>query len=349
MLTLPGEAGGQPEDPDGQNITLEETTMKTGILTAAIALTGMVGGIAPAAAAWPERPITIVVPFPAGGGTDTYARPLAQQLTTQLGQAVVVDNKGGAGGTVGASVAAKAQPDGYTFFMGGAHHAVAPALYKNLTYDIKKSFVPVALLAEPPQVIVINEKKLPVKTLKELVDYAKANPGKINYGSAGKGSTHHLAGELFLIQSKVEMVDVPFQGAGPMLTALIGGQVDMAYDGLGSSAGHIRAGSIKPLAVAAKTRSPTLPDVPTAAEAGYPDYVVSTWYAMWAPAGTPPAVVEKMSAEIVKALNSDKVKEIWKSNGSETPNMTGAAFGSFVDSEIQRWGKVVSDSGVKLD
>ncbi|MGH8818344.1 MAG: Bug family tripartite tricarboxylate transporter substrate binding protein, partial [Achromobacter pestifer] len=174
-----------------------------------------------AAAQWPERPITLIVPFPAGGGTDTFARPLAQQLTMQLGQTVVIDNKGGAGGTVGAGVAAKARPDGYTFFMGGAHHALAPSLYKSLNYNIQKDFVPVALVAQPPQVVVINASKLPVKTLQEFIDYAKKHPGEINYGTAGKGSTHHLAGELFAMQTGIKLVDVPYQGAGPMLSALI--------------------------------------------------------------------------------------------------------------------------------
>src|SRR5690606_30862603 len=164
---------------------------------------------------------------------------------------------------------------------------VAPSLYKNLSYDIQKDFVPVALLAQPPQVVVVNSSKLPVNSLQELIAYAKKRPGEINFGTAGKGSTHHLAGELFSMQTGIKLVDVPYQGAGPMLSALIGGQVDLAFDGLGSSAGHIRAGSIKPLAVAATERSPSLPDVPTAAEAGVPNYVVSTWYALWAPAGTP--------------------------------------------------------------
>lgn len=303
---------------------------------------------APAAAEWPERPITIVVPFPAGGGTDTFARPLAQQLGSQLGQSVVIDNKGGAGGTVGAAFAAKAQPDGYTFFMGGAHHALAPSLYKSLKYDIQKDFVPVALLAQPPQVIVVNP-KLPVKDLKSLIEYAKARPGQINFGTAGKGSTHHLAGELFAMQTGIKLVDVPYQGAGPMLSALIGNQVDMAFDGLGSSATHIRGGSIKPLAVASPQRSPSFPDVPTAAEAGVPNYEVSTWYALWAPAGTPKEAVDKMTAHVTKALQSAKIKEIWASNGSAIPDMAGPAFGTFVNSEVARWAKVVKDSGVTLE
>jgi tripartite-type tricarboxylate transporter receptor subunit TctC len=323
--------------------------MKVRKIATAVFAVAALGFGGSAAAQWPERAITLIVPFPAGGGTDTFARPLAQQLTMQLGQTVVIDNKGGAGGTVGAGVAAKARPDGYTFFMGGAHHALAPSLYKSLNYNIQKDFVPVALVAQPPQVVVINPGKLPVKTLQEFIDYAKKHPGEINYGTAGKGSTHHLAGELFAMQTGIKLVDVPYQGAGPMLSALIGGQVDLAFDGLGSSSGHIRAGAIKPLAVAATERSASLPDVPTAAEAGVPNYVVSTWYAIWAPAGTPKEAVDKMASEITKALNTPKLKETWAGNGSAVPNMTGPAFGKFVDSEVDRWAKVVKDSGVTLD
>ena len=316
------------------------------VLSVTAALTALVVA-GPAQAAWPERAITIVVPFPAGGGTDTFARPLAQQLGQQLGQSVVVDNRGGAGGTLGAGVAARAAPDGYTFFMGGAHHAVAPAIYKKLSYDIQKDFTPVAMLAQPPQIIVANPNNLPVTNLKEFLDKAKANPGGINFGSAGMGSTHHLAGELFSLKTGIELTHVPYQGAGPMLSGLITGQVDVAFDGLGSSASHIRAGSIRPLAVASAQRSPSFPDVPTVAEAGVPDYEVSTWYAMWAPAGTPPDIVEKMADEILKALNSPKIKELWASNGSAIPNLTVGKFGEFVDSEIDRWAGVVKEAGVE--
>lgn len=298
-------------------------------------------------AAWPERPITLIVPFPAGGGTDTFARPLAQQLGQQLGQSVVVDNRGGAGGTLGAGVAARAAPDGYTFFMGGAHHVLAPSIYKQLSYDIQKDFTPIAMLAQPPQVIVVNSKNLPINTLSELIEKAKAEPVGINFGSAGIGSTHHLAGELFALKTGIEFTHVPYQGAGPMLSGLITGQVDLAFDGLGSSATHIRAGSIRPLAVAAAERSPTFPEVPTAAEAGLPDYQVSTWYAMWAPTGTPPDIVQKMTEEIGKALDTTKLQELWASNGSATPKLTGTRFGKFVDSEIKRWAGVAKEAGVE--
>lgn len=323
--------------------------MKTILATAAIAVGAAISVPAMAQSSdWPTRPVTLIVPFPAGGGTDTFARPLAQQLGEQLGKSVVVDNRGGAGGTLGAGVAAKATPDGYTFFMGGAHHAIAPSIYPALNYDIQKDFVPVALLAQPPQVIVINKDRLPVKTLQEFIAYAKANPGKVNYGSAGRGTTHHLAGELFALRTGVELMDIPYQGAGPMLSALLGGQVDMAFDGLGSSAGHIRAGGIVPLAVASAQRSPMLPDVPTVEEAGVKDYVVSTWYALWAPAGTPPQVVQRMADEVKKALNTPRITDVWAKNGSTIPNLYGKAFGDFVDDEIKRWAEVVKTANVTL-
>ncbi|HUH60412.1 MAG TPA: tripartite tricarboxylate transporter substrate binding protein [Candidimonas sp.] len=321
--------------------------MKKTIITCAVVGISMLAMAPPAMAAWPDRPITVIVPFPAGGGTDTFARPLAQQLGEQLGKSVVVDNRGGAGGTLGAGVAARAVPDGYTFFMGGAHHAVAPSIYKKLTYDIQKDFVPVALLAQPPQVIVVNPKKLPVKNIKEFLEAARKTPGLVNFGSAGVGSTHHLAGELFALKTGLKLTHVPYQGAGPMLTGLITGQVDVAFDGLGSSASHIRAGTIRPLAVAAAARSPSMPEVPTVAEAGVAGYEVSTWYAMWAPAGTPPDIVDKMATEITRALEAQKIKALWASNGTAIPKLTGADFGKFVDSEIVRWAEVVKEAGVQ--
>lgn len=298
---------------------------------------------------WPTKAVTIVVPFPAGGGTDAFARPLSAQLTKQLGKQIVIDNRGGAGGTVGASVASKAAPDGYTFFMGAAHHAIAPSMYKNLDYDIEKSFVPLLLVASPPQVIVVNPQKVEAKDLKSLVDFAKKNPGKLNYGSAGNGSSHHLAGELFKDQTKTFITHIPYRGAGPALTDLIAGQIDLMFDGLGSSAQHIKSGKIRALAVASAKRAPGFPDVPTAAEAGFKGYEVSTWYGLFAPKGTPKDIVDKVTAEVQKALNSPELKGIWMNNGSETPNLQGDAFAKFVSSDIKRWAAVVKTSGAKLD
>jgi tripartite-type tricarboxylate transporter receptor subunit TctC len=297
---------------------------------------------------WPSKPINMIVPFPAGGGTDAFARPLSAVLTKQLGKQIVIDNRGGAGGTLGASIAAKAAPDGYNFFMGAAHHAIAPSVYPKLDYDIEKSFIPIMLIAAPPQVIVVTP-KLPVNDLKGLVSYMKVNPGKLNYASAGNGSSHHLAGELFKMQTKTFITHIPYRGAGPALSDLMAGQVDIMFDGLGSSAQHIKSGKIKALAVASEKRVPAFPNLPTATEAGVPGYVVSTWYGLWAPKDTPKEIVDKMTAEVTKAINSPELKEIWMNNGSETPNLTGDNFGKFVSEDIKRWAAVVKASGAKLD
>lgn len=321
------------------------------------AIAGLVAGTgaslyAPAAQAadpWPNKPVTVIVPFPAGGGTDAFARPLTAQLSKQLGKQFVIDNRGGAGGTVGASLAAKAAPDGYTVFIGGAHHAIAPSFYKKLDYDIEKDFVPITVIAQPPQVIVVNPSKVQANTLKDLIAYAKAHPGQLNYASAGNGSAHHLAGELFKLQTQTDLAHVPYKGAGPALSDLIAGQVDLMFDGLGSSAQHIRAGRIKALAVASKTRSAAFPNVPTAAEAGVPNYEVSTWYALWAPKGTPKEIVDKLYAETAKALNSPEMKAIWLQNGSDIPQFTQEQFAQFQRAEIKRWAEVVQRSGAKID
>src|SRR6188472_2119554 len=206
------------------------------------------------AQAWPNKPITFVVPFAAGGGTDAFARPLAAQLDQQLGVRVLIENRAGAGGTVGASLAARAAPDGYTFFIGAAHHTIAPALYPKLDYDLEKDLVPIALIAQPPQVVVVNPNRVQAKTLAELIAFAKANPGKLNYASAGAGTTHHLAGELFKLQTKTDILHVPYRGAGPAMQDLVAGHVDMMFDGLGTSANQIAGGQLRGLALAAEKR-----------------------------------------------------------------------------------------------
>ncbi len=301
-----------------------------------------------AQSAWPAKPITIVVPFPAGGGTDTFARPLSAHLSKMTGQQVIIDNRGGAGGTLGASIAAKAAPDGYTFFMGAVHHAIAPSLYPKLDYDIEKSFVPVALVSSVPQVIVVNPQRVAANDLKGFIDAAKKADGKMNFGSAGNGSSHHLAGELFNAAAGVKIQHVPYKGAGPALVDLVGGQIDVMFDGMGSSAGHIKGGRIKAIAVAAESRAPGFPNVPTAKESGL-NYSVSTWYGLWAPRGTPIDVIQKFQAELRKAFASDEIKTTWNGIGAETPNLYGDAFGSFVNAEIKRWAEVVKSSGAKLD
>ena len=299
--------------------------------------------------AWPSKPVTIVVPFPAGGGTDAFARPLFALMTKNLGRQFVIDNKGGAGGTVGAGVAAKAAPDGYTFFMGAVHHAIAPAMYPKLDYNLETDFIPIGLIGAVPQVIVVNPQRVPVNDLQGLLAYVRKNPGKLNYASAGNGTSHHLAGELFKLQTQTFITHTPYRGAGPALQDLIAGQVDILFDGLASSATHIRNGRIKALAVASPKRAPGFPEIPTTAEAGVPSYVVSTWYGLWAPKGTPKEIVDRMRAELGKALTSDELKAAWNGLGAETPDMMGESFGKFVSSEIKRWAEVVKSSGAKLE
>ncbi len=320
----------------------------------------LAGGLACAAAAalaggpafadgWPTKPVTVILPFPAGGGTDAFARPLFAAITKNVGQQFLIDNRGGAGGTLGASLAAKATPDGYTFFMGGAHHAIAPSMYPKLDYDIEKDFVPVGLVSNVPQVIVVHPGRIAARDLPSLLAYIRQNPGKVNYASAGNGSTHHLAGELFKLQTKTFITHIPYRGAGPALQDLIAGQVDMAFDGLGSSAAHIRNGRIVPIAVATDKPAPGFPEIPLATRNGAPDYKVATWYGIWAPKGTPKEAVERMQAEMRKAMESPELKGTWTGLGTETPNLYGDAYGRFVSSEIKRWAEVVKASGAKLD
>ena len=298
---------------------------------------------------WPSKPVNLVVPFPAGGGTDAFARPLAAQFARLTGKQLVIDNRGGAGGTLGAGIAARAPADGYTLFMGAVHHAIAPAMYPKLDYDIEKDFVPLALLANVPQVLVVNPRKLPMADFKSFLDHVRKNPGKLNYGSAGGGTSHHLAGELFKQQTSTFITHIPYRGAGPALQGLIAGDVEMMFDGLGSSAAHIKGGRIKALMMAGKQRNPAFPDVPCAAELGLPDYTVTTWYGLWTPKGTPPDVQARIVDEVRKAGLTDDAKAVWASQGAEFGTLTPAQFGSFVSAEIKRWDGVVKTSGAKLD
>ena len=305
--------------------------------------------LAHAQAAWPAKPVTIVVPFPPGGGTDAFARPLFAAMTKNTGRQFVIDNKGGAGGTLGAGVAARGAADGHNFFMGAVHHAIAPAMYPKLDYNIESDFIPVGLVSSVPQVIVVNPQRVQAKTLPEFLEFVRKNPGRLNYGSAGNGTSHHLAGELFKMQTKTFITHIPYRGAGPALQDLVAGQVDMMFDGLGSSAAHIKGGRIRGIAVASDKRAPGFPDLPTSAEGGVPTYKVATWYGIWAPKGTPRELITAMQGEMRKALNSDELKATWTGLGTETPNLWGDDFGKFVTSEIKRWAEVVKGSGAKLD
>ena len=254
---------------------------------------------------WPTKPVSLVVPFPAGGGTDTFARPLSAQFSKLTGKTMVIDNRGGAGGNLGAGVAAKAVPDGYTLFMGAVHHSIAPSMYPKLDYDLERDFIPLAIVASVPHVLVVNPKNMP-GDYKAFMEQVKTKPGRFNYGSAGGGTSHHLAGELFKLQTKTFITHIPYRGAGPALQDLIAGNVDMMFDGLGSSAQHIKGGRIKALMVSGSKRSPAFPDVPCAAELGFTDYNVTTWYGLWAPKGTPADVQARVIEEVRKAAATDK-------------------------------------------
>ncbi len=317
-----------------------------------VAAAAGVGGATPflqAQSSWPVKPVNMIVPFPAGGGTDAFARPLSAQFSKLTGRQLIIENKGGAGGTLGAGIAARAQPDGYTFFMGAVHHAIAPAMYPKLDYDIEKDLVPLALLANVPQVLVVNPKNVATPDFKSFLEMLRKNPGKLNYGSAGTGTSHHLAGELFKQQTSSFITHIPYTGAGPALRDLVAGQVDMMFDGLGSSATHIKSGRVKALMVSGTKRNQAFPDVPCAAEVGLPDYTVTTWYGLWAPKGTPAEAQNRMVEEVHRAGMTEELKTIWASNGAEFPNLTPAQFGAFVSAEVKRWGAVVKASGAKLD
>jgi tripartite-type tricarboxylate transporter receptor subunit TctC len=299
---------------------------------------------------WPVKPVTFLNPFPPGGGTDVFARPIAAKLSQQLGQQVLVENQGGAGGTVGAANVAKRAPDGYNWFFGAVHHTIAESLYKTLPYHLEQNFEPITVAAFVPNVVVVHPKHLDkFKTFPEFIAYVKKNPGKLNYGSAGSGTTHHVAAELFKIMTKTFIVHIPYRGAGPLMPDLLAGQVDLAFDGLGTSAPQIRGGKLIPLAVTTTTRNATLPNVPTVAESGVPGYEVRTWYALWAIKGTPKDIQERMYKEVVAAMNTPDLKKIWAEQGADIGGMPPAEFGKLIRVEIDKWAKVVKESGAQVD
>lgn len=302
-----------------------------------------------AQAPYPSKLITIIVPFSAGGTTDILARIVAQGLTTELGQSVVVDNRPGAGGNIGGVLAAKAPADGYTLFMGTVGtHAINASLYKKMGFDPVKDFAPLTRVANVPNLLVANPNQ-PFKTVKELIAYAKANPGKVNFGSSGSGSSIHLSGELFNSMAKVEMVHVPYKGSAPAVTDLLGNQIGIMFDNMPSAIQHVRSGKLVPLAVTTAKRSPELPNVPTIAEAGVPGYEATSWFGMLAPAATPAPIVAKLNAALVKVLAQPDVKKKINDQGAEAYSETPAEFAAFIQKESVKWGKVVRESGAQAD
>jgi tripartite-type tricarboxylate transporter receptor subunit TctC len=297
----------------------------------------------------PNKPITFINPFPPGGAVDAFGRPLAKQLSTQLNDSIVVDNRGGAGGTLGAGVAAKMAPDGYTWLLGAVHHSIAPSMYPNLPYDITKDFEPIAIIGSVPHVVVVNPSKFPKNDLKSIIEEIRKHPGKYNYASTGNGTSQHLAGELFKMQNKLFITHIPYRGTGPALQDLVAGQVDMMFDTLAGAAPFIKSGQLIAVAVASNQRNPAFPNVPTAQELGINNFVVSSWYAMWAIKGTPKEIVDKMSTEVQGALASPEIKERWAGMGATVPKMSRPELANYINQEIVRWSEVVKKSGAKLD
>jgi tripartite-type tricarboxylate transporter receptor subunit TctC len=315
-----------------------------------LAVLALVAGSVAHAQSWPNKPMVFLNPFPAGGGTDTFARPIAAKLSQQLGQQALIENQGGAGGTVGAANAAKRAPDGYNWFFGAVHHTIAESLYTKLPYSLEKDFEPVTVAAFVPNVVVVHPKHADkFKSLQDLINYARKNPGQLNYGSAGSGTTHHLSVELFKTMTKTFIVHIPYRGAGPLMVDLLAGQVDLAFDGMGTSSNQVKAGRLIPLAVTSNRRNPVLPNVPTVQEAGVPGYEVRTWYGVWAIRGTAPEVKERMYREIVKAMNEPDLKKIWAEQGADAGGMPPAEMEKLVKTEIAKWAKVVKDAGAKVD
>ncbi len=297
---------------------------------------------------YPVKPVRLIVPFPPGGGTDTLARILGQKLADVLGQQVVIDNRPGAGTNIGAEIAAKAPPDGYTVLMGNIAHAINVTLYSKLSYDLVRDFSPVTLLASTPNILVVHP-SLPVKSVKELVALAKARPGQLDYASSGGGSSAHLAAELFINMAGVKMTHVPYKGGGPAVIALLGGQCSVGFATTPSVINHIKSGKLRGLAVTTAQRSPSTPELPTISEAGVAGYEAGTWYGLLVPTGTSGEIVARLHAEAVKLLNLPEVKERLAATGFEPIGNTPEQFAAYIRSEIEKWAKVVKASGARVD
>ena len=311
---------------------------------------GLIAGPASAAgdAGYPAHPVKLVVPFPPGGPTDLVSRVIARKMSDELGQQVVVDNRPGANGNIAAEMVAKAPADGYTVLYNTSSIALSPALYKKLSYDVRRDFTPVAMTAMVPLVLEVNA-QVPANNLAEFIQYLKANPGKLTYGSAGNGNVTHLAAFLFLQANGLSAVHAPYKGSAPALTDLAGGQVQFMTDTINSSLPFIRDKRMKALAVTSNTRSSQLPDVPTVAETVMPGFEVGAWQGMLVPARTPPEIVRRLNAATLSALGAPDVRASLAAQGAEPRGNSPEAYGKYLGQEIDRWHKVVKDSGVTLD
>ncbi len=314
---------------------------------AAVLMTLLAPVLSSAQGAWPQKQIRIVVPFPAGGIADQFARIIGGKLAETWGQPVVVENRAGAGGNIGADVVAKSPPDGYNLVMGSiGTHAVNMALYKSMPYDIARDFTPIALVIEA-EGLLVTPVALEARTVKDLVEMARAQPAKLSFASAGIGTTSHLAGELFRSMAKVDVTHVPYKGNVPAITDLIGGQTTMLFATMPTAMPHVKAGKLRAIAVIGKERSPALPDVPTVAEAGLPGFDASNWIGLFGPAGLPTDTTNKLNAEVMRILRTPEIQTRLANEGARFTPTTPAEFASFVRNESAKWAKVVQDAGIK--
>ena len=328
--------------------TFGRTIGRRTLLGGAAASLGALALPAFAQSAYPSRPVKFVVPFPAGGPVDTTGRAVAQKLSELWGQQAIVDNRAGAGGIVGAEIAAKLPADGYNVFVCSIHHSVLPSLKPRLTYDIEKDFVPVSFGAMFPVVLVAHP-DVPVKTVADIIALDKRSPGKLSFGSSGSGGGTHLAGELFNMQAGTKLLHVPYKGSAPAMTDLLGGQVQFMFSDAPTALPQIKAGKVRAIAVASAKRSALLPDVPTVVESGLPGYEAYSWAGFLAPAGTPKDVVQRLSADIGKALSDPQVKQRLYDAGAEAAPTTPEAFAKMLHTEIAKWTKVVRTADIKVD
>ena len=318
-------------------------------ITLAVVMVGSAAATTAMAQAYPTKPVKLVVPFPPGGSLDITGRLLAQKLTEVWGQPVVVENKPGAGGNIGADLVAKSPSDGYTILLGAlSTHAVNPNLYAKMPYDAVKDFAPITLIAITPNVLVVNAAS-PVNNVREFIAYAKANPGKLAFGSGSNGSAGHLAGELFKVETGSDAVHVPFKGGAPATQALLAGDTQFMFDNLANAMAQVKAGKLKALAVTTAQRSPLVPELPTMAEAGLPGFDISTWYGLFAPAGTPTAIVAKWNADVTRILNSPDVRAKLVADGAEPSPNTPEQFAQMIARELSKYARIVKASGAKVD
>lgn len=331
------------------------------LLAAALAVTAMAAVPAaaqpPAAHSWPTKPIRFVVPYPAGGPLDTVARAIGDKLKDSLGQPVVVENRPGAGGNLGADYAARQPADGYTIVMGAvATHAINPTLFSKMPYDPVKDFAPITLVADVPNVLVMHPGKaaeLHIESVRDLVEYARKNPGKLDYASGGNGSAGHLSGELFKSLARISMVHIPYNGAAPAQLSVLSGQTDLIFDNLASASANIKAGKLKAFAVTTASRATALPELPTIAEAGkglgLESFDISTWFGVFAPANTPRDIVERLNREIVAILKTEDMKTRMARIGAQAAPTTPEQFGALVQRELKKYAQIVKVSGAKVD